>query len=123
MNVPRNSAVSGRPAATLLPWWPQRGVGHPLWLAALIVLLINDHFLKGGNVIPGCVTGKLSDFAGLIVAPVLLATVVRARRTSARFACVAAVGVGFAAVKLVPAAARGLEAALGLAHIPSRIWG
>lgn len=40
---------------------------------AALVLLINDHALKGNGVLPSGVTGKLSDFAGLYFAPLLVA--------------------------------------------------
>lgn len=51
---------------------------HPLFLAALFVLLANDHYWKYeyGN----WITGKLSDFAGLIVLPVFLLVFFPARR-------------------------------------------
>ncbi|WP_113700839.1 WD40/YVTN/BNR-like repeat-containing protein [Nonomuraea lactucae] len=40
-------------------------------MVAVVVLLLNDHLLKQAH--PGFVTGKLSDVAGLVVAPPLLA--------------------------------------------------
>jgi hypothetical protein len=43
---------------------------HPLAIAALGLLLLNDHVLKA--LAPGAVTGKLSDFAGLAFFPLLL---------------------------------------------------
>lgn len=46
-------------------------LGHPVTLAATAVLLLNDHLLK--RLWPGLVTGKLSDVAGMLVAPPLLA--------------------------------------------------
>ncbi|WP_051366867.1 hypothetical protein [Hamadaea tsunoensis] len=48
---------------------------HPATLLALGLLILNDHVLKAR--FPGPVTGKLSDVAGLIVAPALLAAVFR----------------------------------------------
>jgi hypothetical protein len=46
-------------------------ITHPLFITAVLLLLINDHILKGayGN----WLTGKLSDFAGLFVLPVIVA--------------------------------------------------
>jgi hypothetical protein len=35
------------------------------------VLVVNDHVLKGSGALPGAVTGKISDFAGLIFFPLL----------------------------------------------------
>lgn len=51
-----------------------RGVLHPIFLGALTLLVVNDHLLKGQGWLPAWLTGKLSDFAGLVVAPVVLAT-------------------------------------------------
>lgn len=41
---------------------------HPLFIGSLALLLLNDFYLKYAY--PGFLTGKLSDFAGLIVLPV-----------------------------------------------------
>ncbi|UJP40000.1 hypothetical protein [Cellulomonas palmilytica] len=43
---------------------------HPVSLAGLAVLLVNDHVLKAAA--PGFVTGKLSDVAGMTFFPFLL---------------------------------------------------
>jgi hypothetical protein len=54
---------------------PSRSVQSPVSrfapLAALIVLILNDHVLK--HACPGIVTGKLSDFAGVFLLAALLA--------------------------------------------------
>lgn len=47
---------------------------HPLPLGALLLLALNDHVLKGRGLLPSVVTGKLSDFAGLLFFPLLLTT-------------------------------------------------
>lgn len=99
---------------------PASALRHPLWWTALAVLLLNDHLLKGAGALPSAVTGKLSDFAGLLVAPVLLAALVRARRSGAILACFAATGAVFAAIKLSPAAARAAESIM--AFVSWRIW-
>ncbi len=44
---------------------------HPVPMAALFVLGVNDHWLKGAELVPAAVTGKLSDFAGLLFFPLL----------------------------------------------------
>ena len=49
---------------------PGDGLLHPVALVALAVLILNDRFLK--TAWPGAATGKLSDVAGLIVAPLAL---------------------------------------------------
>ncbi|WP_155348832.1 hypothetical protein [Acrocarpospora pleiomorpha] len=50
-------------------------IGHPLTVAAVVVLLLNDHLFKG--LWPGVVTGKLSDLVGLIAAPALVNLLIR----------------------------------------------
>lgn len=92
---------------------------HPLPLAALALLAINDHLLKGSGLLPGWLTGKLSDLAGLFFFPLLLTAVwdvvlfgwnVIARRTlfdaSLRrwklIAAAAFTGALFVAIKLSP---------------------
>lgn len=83
---------------------------HPLALAAVVVLLVNDHVLKGlyGN----AVTGKLSDLAGVFLLPlVLLGCVEVALRAGGRpdwasgprriLGAVLLTGFGFAAVKAI----------------------
>ena len=73
-------------------------LGHPAWWGALVLLLVNDGLLKGGGVVPGWLTGKLSDFAFLIVAPVLFAALIpRALPRRRTIALVAVVGLYVAA--------------------------
>lgn len=97
---------------------------HPVALAAAALLAANDWLLKP-RLGAGPVTGKLSDLAGLIVAPVALSAAIGlllhlAARLGARIdpslsrrrliACTAATGAVFAAVKLDPAAGHALAA-------------
>jgi hypothetical protein len=95
-------------------------LAHPITLAALLALVVNDHVLKAAY--PGPVTGKLRDVAGLVVAPPLLAllTVPLLRRWGAAVAVVV-VGVGFAVVKAVPAAAGVASAAWSVLRGPSLV--
>jgi len=122
--VARASSIRAAAVATAMSRWRQVGAS-PAWAAwwvALAALVINDHLLKRAGWLPGWLTGKLSDFAGLIVAPVLLAAIARARAPRGRALCFALVAAVFAAVKLSPGAARALEAAAAFAAVPSRIW-
>jgi hypothetical protein len=48
---------------------PADGLLHPYPLVAILVLIVNDHWLKG--LWPGPVTGKLSDMAGLAFFPLV----------------------------------------------------
>ena len=50
---------------------------QPASLFALMILVVNDHLLKGSGVLPAWLTGKLSDVAGLYVFPLFLISVVR----------------------------------------------
>src|SRR5689334_20062972 len=75
---------------------------HPVTVLATVVLAVNDHLLK--RAYPGLVTGKLSDLAGLVVAPALMALVITTlvpRATASRVAApaLAVVGAGFAVAK------------------------
>ncbi len=99
-------------------------LAHPITLAAVAVLLVNDHLLK--HAYPGLVTGKLSDVAGLVLAPALLASLVtllaaRAPAEPVAVAAVTAVGAGFAVVKAFPEAAEVASAAWSVVGGPSLV--
>ncbi len=88
-----------------------RCLAHPLSLAALALLALNDHMWKGAG--PALLTGKLSDVAGLFYFPFLVAAAcalvtgrLPGRRVSlpAGRIAFAVVAVWFAAAKTVPAA-------------------
>ena len=64
----RDEALSERWAAALCRWES---------IAALALLVANDHVLKGSGWAPGWLTGKLSDVAGLIFFPLLLVALAR----------------------------------------------
>ena len=82
----------------------ERGSGllHPVALTAIAVLVINDHILK--DAYPGWLTGKLSDVAGIVFFPLLvaalLAPVLRVDRDRLLRGIVIATAIGFAAIKL-----------------------
>jgi len=114
------------------PALPLGELVQPLPLAALALLALNDHVLKGAGILPEWVTGKLSDFAGLFFFPLLLTAIVdtalaltRApwdptlRLWKAALACIAT-GAGFAATELSPAAAARYAALVTQLGIPSR---
>lgn len=97
---------------------PARGLLHPAWLASLVVLALNDHLLKGSGLLPGVLTGKLSDFAGLVVAPLLLAALLRVQSVRGWVACHVAVGAVFSAIQLSAVAADGWSALMGVCGFP-----
>ncbi len=97
-------------------------LGHPVWWAALGTLVVNDNLLKGGGVAPGWLTGKLSDFAFLVVAPVLLTTLLPLRiawRRALAFALVVGVYVAADLSTTASDAIVALAARLGLRW---RLW-
>jgi len=67
---------------------------HPLTLISLVMLLVNDHFLKWAH--PSWLTGKLSDVAGMILAPIVLSV---ATRHKSPILCALAVAVVFTLTK------------------------
>ncbi|MFW5474432.1 hypothetical protein ACOCJ5_14080 [Knoellia sp. CPCC 206450] len=78
--------------------WALRWLAAPTTLVGLVALVLNDRFLK--DAWPGLLTGKLSDVAGLVVAPPLLAVAlawVRVRHV--RVWAVGSTGVLFAFAK------------------------
>lgn len=93
-------------------------------LGAVVVLIINDHFLKAAW--PGVVTGKVSDFAGLLFFPLFLQAAVevissllgrwRAPRARVLLVAVALTGFVFTSIKTLPMANEAAARTLGLAQ-------
>jgi hypothetical protein len=119
-DYPRRNLIMNA-SSSRLELHPERALPTLPWVAALLVLVVNDHLLKGAGLLPTAVTGKLSDFAGLLVAPVLLATLIRARSTRALIACHVAVGIVFAGIQLSLPFADLWSATMGLLGHPWRI--
>lgn len=99
---------------------PGAALRHPVFLGALLVLVVNDHWGKPtfGNLL----TGKLSDLAGLVVFPVFLVAAAEwwVGRRLPRLALPAALGTAltFALVKTWAPAHLAYEALYGLAWWP-----
>ena len=97
-------------------------LAHPLWWGALALLVVNDHLLKGRGVVPSWLTGKLSDFAFLIVAPMLATALLpRALRWRRTLAVTAVVGV-FVAAELSRAVSDAIIATAGWVGIRWQLW-
>ncbi len=103
----------------------KRDWGPAIWVTAAVCLGLNDFYLKGSGLLPSAITGKLSDLAGLIVAPVCLYGALRwvfptrqqAFRRRLLLFCLGAVGLTFAAINLSKGASDlvvGLFALIGL---------
>lgn len=97
-------------------------LGHPAWWGALALLLINDNLLKGRGVVPGWLTGKLSDFAFLIVAPVLFAAMIPRRVPGRRTFAVASVVALYVAADLSRAVSDAVVAVAGRVGLHWRLW-
>lgn len=78
----------------------RRGVFSLPALGALFVLVLNDHVLK--HVCPSILTGKLSDFAGLFLFPILCGALAGRRATRVARVFAIAGGAFFAICKLSP---------------------
>ena len=92
-----------------------------IYAAAGVTLVCNDWWLKGAGLLPGWLTGKLSDLAGLIVAIVTAALVLGHRRTRTSLAACISIASVFALVKLSPSAAQLFLAALSSAGLKWRL--
>ncbi len=101
---------------------PHCALLHPLWWLSLVLLTLNDHYLKFAGLLPTWLTGKLSDFAGLLVAPLLLVALLGLRSTAARLGAFALVAALFSALQLSPALANGLTQAAGHWGLHLAIW-
>ena len=97
--------------APLQPW---RALGHPAWIAAVAVLLVNDHVFKPWA-LAETVTGKVSDFAGLFIFPVLLASLIGARTRTSLHGCAVATALVFAAINVFPSIAIAFDAIASVA--------
>lgn len=99
-----------------------RTLTHPISLSAIALLVINDHVLK--QLAPGVITGKLSDIAGLVFFPLLLAAAAEhvGIRRGARTVILAAfaTAVVFAAIKLSASAAEVYRVGLATLQWPFR---
>jgi hypothetical protein len=102
------------------PSTPLRALAHPGSVLALVVLVLNDHVLK--QAWPGWVTGKLSDVAGLVVAPLLLGAVLAlVRAPRALPVSLAATGAGFVFCKTSSFGAEVTSSAWSLFGTPTMI--
>lgn len=101
---------------------PIDAIRHPLWWLMLVVLVVNDFVLKGSGLLPSIITGKLSDFAGLMVFPLLLAILIPWRNRRVWAGTHIATGLAFCAIKLIPAAGSLYVAILNALSLSGQIW-
>lgn len=117
MNAPRNRENPN----DRTDFEPLRALVHPLWVVAFAALVLNDLVLKGTLDAP-LLTGKLSDVAGLVVAPAVLAAFLRVRSARSLWLCALAVGAVFSAINISPAAASTWDAWIASAFGSSMTW-
>jgi hypothetical protein len=101
-------------------------VVRPLAVVALTTLIVNDHVIRPR--LPGLLSGKLSDIAGLVLLPILIVSVYEVTRAAVRrpwqmgargvVAIAVAVVIGFAATKLSTAVAASYGDMLGWLRWP-----
>jgi hypothetical protein len=89
---------------------------------SLGVLVVNDDLFKGRGVVPGWLTGKLSDFAFLVVAPVLFACLLPLALRGRRVLATAAVVGLYVAADLSPSVSDGVVAVAARLGMAWRLW-
>lgn len=102
--------------------WDLSPLTHPLWWCALALLLVNDRLLKGSGIVPGWLTGKLSDFAFLVVAPVLAAVLLPRAVPARHWLATLAVASIYAAAEVSQAVANGVTDIAALLGLRWRLW-
>lgn len=98
-----------------------RGLLRWPYVVALVALVLNDHVFKGSGWLPGWVTGKLSDVAGLFLAPAVLAALLQVETRRAVWGCAAATALVFSALELSPQFVAVWETASQLLGVPWRV--
>lgn len=86
--------------------WALQALVHPVSLSSVAVLWLNDEVLKA--LWPGWLSGKLSDMAGLVFFPLVLAALAGLARRSPKATIISSVlitGLWFTVAKTVPAVA------------------
>lgn len=97
---------------------PGQALLTPAWLLSLSAMALNDHVLKGAGLLPDALTGKLSDIAGMMVAPSLLAVLTGTKTTRGLLACHAAVAAVFAGINVSHGFANLWSNVMGLVGMP-----
>ena len=100
----------------------KRTLTSPLFIITVLIMVINDHMLKGAGILPPWITGKLSDLAFLFFVPVVIAFVCRVRTRGGLIAAYAVIAILFAAINLSPWFSQLVEKIFGLFMIPMRLW-
>ena len=95
----------------------RHGVAHPVALAALLGLALNDHIFKVTH--PSILTGKLSDVCWLVVMPLVVSALLSMTRLPSRairWLSIGGVGLAFVLLQLWPALGNTWVAWFGGSH-------
>ena len=122
MRTRKLPSITGQEASAKTWFFDFSPLHHWLWWLALAVLLVNDNLLKGRGLAPGWLTGKLSDIAFLVVAPVLLTTLLPLRLLGRRLLAFAAVVAVYAAADLSASASDAIVALAARFGLHWRLW-
>lgn len=101
----------------MFPFNPKNALLHPLWWFALCLLVVNDFVLKSSS-FAGLLTGKLSDFAGLLIFPLFVATILGVSGRRAWLAVHLVSGALFSSLKLIPAFSEFITQTAALVGLP-----
>lgn len=91
------------------------------FVISVLTMIFNDHFLKGYGLLPGWLTGILSDISFLFFGPILMAYLFRARNYFTLLGAYAFIGIFYTALNISPAfsdfMARSVHLVLGLKKV------
>lgn len=101
---------------------PKSALQHPLWWIMLILLVSNDFIFKYSQAFPNLISGKLSDFAGLMVFPLFVALLFPRIGRKTWIAIHMATAALFAAIKLLPPVASLYIAGLNAVGLQGQVF-
>jgi len=105
-----------------LPEKTRRALLSPWFALALVLFVLNDHVLKGSGILPGSVTGKLSDFAFAFFAPLVWAYILRPRSKVALALSFTPPLLAFAALNMSPAFSDWTQTHFSAYFFSIRLW-
>ena len=89
---------------------------------SLLLLIVNDSLLKYNNILPGAITGKLSDFAFVLIYPALVIWVLRIKRPVAAIIISIATVLPFVLININPAFSNYIEKIIVIGTYKIRLW-
>ena len=108
--------------STMLSQKIRRALLSPVVLFSVVIMIVNDHMLKGSGVLHHDITGKLSDFAFLFFVPIVAAYLFRVKTLLGLGISYSLVCVSFAAINLSAYVSRLAESLFHMAFLPLTLW-